>query len=167
MMRDARSWSREPRCRRAVSAANLHPADSGTAPGPRRARLERTGILHVLLLHGLQSLAASCMAEERRPLCWNVREPSPCMSGPQKCPRQSSSSPAALFPAAFQSSPFLRQRDPRRASYIRYHNPCFQGRVPVFWFKQMVSSWKLAEKKKWQHCSAYTALIDRGGTTVQ
>lgn len=102
----------------------------GTAPGPRRARLERTGILHVLQLHGLQSLAW----QRRRPLCWNVREPTHVWA--PECPRQSSSSPAALSPAAFQASPFLRQ-DPRRASYIRYHSPCFQGRVPVFWFKQM------------------------------
>lgn len=148
MMRDARSWSQERRCRkreRAVSAANLHPADSGTAP-----RATPRANWH-LACAAVAWLAESCIGRRRRPLCWNVRESAPCMSGPQDA-RGSSSSPAALFPAAFHKRvPFLRQ-DPRRASYIRYHSPCFQGRVPIFFFGSgrwcHLGSWQRERKKR-------------------
>lgn len=76
-----------------VSAANLHPADPGTAPGPRRARLERTGILHVLLLHVLQSPA---WAEKETPVLECEREPMQLVS----CSIVSCSIPSESLPPA-------------------------------------------------------------------
>lgn len=154
----------------------LHPAILREPAGPKENRARATGILHVLLLHGLQS---SCMLdmvvlheERRRSLHGRGMRATenPCLGGtththlstPKKCPRQQ------LALLQHIPSPLLRQ-DPRRASYMRYHSPCFQGRVPAFPPAHGVML-KLAKEKRKEiktgggYLSAYTDLIDRGCT---
>lgn len=97
------------------------------------------------------------MAEEEIPVTRNVI----IHVWATKCPRQ----PARLLQ---HSKPLLRQ-DPRRASYMRYHSPCFQGRVPAFWsggWCHAEAGKKKAgkEDQKKATVSAYTDMVDRGST---
>lgn len=97
------------------------------------------------------------MAEEEIPVTRNVI----IHVWATKCPRQ----PARLLQ---HSKPLLRQ-DPRRASYMRYHSPCFQGRVPAFgtggWCHAEAGKKKAGkERKRRQPSSAYTDMVDRGST---
>lgn len=124
MMRDARSCNRERRCSRLLVRRTLHPAIVRDTQYP--AERERSPSNWHLACAAVAWLAeflhgVTCMAEEEIPVTRNVI----IHVWATKCPRQ----PARLLQ---HSKPLLRQ-DPRRASYMRYHSPCFQGRVPAFW----------------------------------
>lgn len=121
----------------------------GQAPQGHAPR-ERAASWH-LACAAVAWLAESCMAEERRPLCWNVRESVPCHVWAAKCPRQQLVSCSIYF---LQHSKRVWSLPPARPTASLIHTvsqPVFSGAGTNFFrFRRLVSSWKLAkEKKKW------------------
>lgn len=106
--------------RETVSAANLHPADSGTAP-----RATPRANWH-LACAAVAWLAESCIGRRRRPLCWNVRESAPCMSGPQDARGSSFVSCSIISCSIPQASPLPPAR-PTASLIHTVSQPVFSG----------------------------------------